>query len=118
MSDPIAMLLLLFAFGFIGFGWMTIGKKLYARIKNGQGAKVAVYGLGMAAASYLLAGPRAMAQSDITLDFDLSPLFDAINQYLPVFLTVFGIVGGIAAAMVLSRFVVNAVINAFSGGKI
>ena len=61
---------------------------------------------------------RVMAQSELTLDFDLTPFFDALNLYLPVFIGIFAIVGGIAGAMALAKFVINAVVNAFRGGNL
>lgn len=69
----------------------------------------------------LFAVPAALAQGDpepVTLDFDLTPFFDALNTYLPIFIGLFAIVGGIAGAIALARFVINAVVNAFRGGSI
>ena len=53
-----------------------------------------------------------------TLEFDLTPFFDSLNAYLPIFIGLFAIVGGIAGAMALARYVVSAVVRAFSGGTI
>lgn len=68
----------------------------------------------------LFAVPATFAQGDPapTLDFDLTPFFDALNTYLPIFIGLFAIVGGIAGAIALARFVINAVVKAFSGGSI
>lgn len=52
------------------------------------------------------------------IDIDLTPLFESIATYLPIFVAIFGIAGGIAAAIVLARFVINAVIRAFSGSQV
>lgn len=60
--------------------------------------------------------PAAFAQS--TIDFDLAPFFDSLNTYLPIFIGLFAIVGGIAGAMALARYVIGAVVRAFSGGSI
>lgn len=60
----------------------------------------------------------AFAQSTPTITFDLSPFFDSLNSYLPIFIGLFGIVGGIAGAMALARYVIGAVVRAFSGGSI
>jgi hypothetical protein len=62
----------------------------------------------------------AMAQTDVplTLDLDLSPVFTSINQYLPTFLGIFGIIGGIAIAIVIAKFVINAIKGAFTGKDI
>jgi hypothetical protein len=51
----------------------------------------------------------------MSLAIDLSPFFTAMNDYIPTFLSVFGIVGAIAGAMALSRTIVSAVVGAFSG---
>jgi phage shock protein PspC (stress-responsive transcriptional regulator) len=78
-----------------------------------------VHYTGALVAGVVVLGSSApsFAQS-LSLNFDLQPFFDNMNVYLPVFIGVFGIVGGIAAALVLSRFVINAVINAFKGGSV
>lgn len=52
------------------------------------------------------------------IDVDLSPLFESLATYVPIFIAIFGIAGGIAAAVVLARFVINAVISAFRGGEV
>jgi hypothetical protein len=51
----------------------------------------------------------------MSLSFDLQPFFDSLNQYLPVFIGLFAIIGGISGAMALSRYVINAIVDAFSG---
>lgn len=50
-----------------------------------------------------------------TLEFDVTPLFDAMNDYIPLFMTVLGIAGGIAAASALVSMVLRQIVNAFSG---
>lgn len=64
-----------------------------------------------------MVAPATFAQSD-TITFDLSPFFTSLNQYLPIFIGMFAIIGGIAGAMALARFVIGAVVNAFRGGTI
>jgi hypothetical protein len=54
----------------------------------------------------------------ITLDLDLSPVFTSINNYLPAFLGIFGVIGGIAIAIVIAKFVINAIKGAFTGKDI
>lgn len=54
----------------------------------------------------------------MSLEFDLQPFFDSLNTYLPIFIGLFAIVGGIAGAIALARYVINAVIGAFQGGKL
>lgn len=72
---------------------------------------------GMAAMMVLALAPaNTFAQS--TIEFDLAPFFDSLNTYLPIFIGLFAIVGGIAGAMALARYVIGAVVRAFSGGTI
>ena len=51
----------------------------------------------------------------MSLEWDLTPFFENLNTYLPMFIAVFAIVGGIAGAMALAKFVVGAIVDAFSG---
>lgn len=60
----------------------------------------------------------AFAQSAPSISFDMQPFFDSLNQYLPIFISLFGIIGGIAGAMALARYIIGAVVRAFSGGSI
>lgn len=78
---------------------------------------------GLVAAGVLVTA-AAMAPSGFTsaqespgvvLDFNLDPFFAALNQYLPIFIGLFAIIGGIAGAMALARYVIGAVVRAFSG---
>ncbi len=54
----------------------------------------------------------------MSIDFDLTPFFDSLNTYLPIFIGLFAVIGGIAGAMALARYVIGAVVKAFSGGQI
>jgi hypothetical protein len=60
----------------------------------------------------------AVSFAQSTIEFDLDPFFDSLNTYLPIFIGLFAIVGGIAGAMALARYVIGAVVRAFSGGSI
>lgn len=60
----------------------------------------------------------AFAQDAPTITFDLTPFFDSLNQYLPIFIGLFAIIGGIAGAMALAQFVIGKVVDAFSGRSI
>lgn len=51
----------------------------------------------------------------MSIDLDLQPFFDSLNQYLPVFLAVFGLIGGISAAILFGRFIIGLVVKALSG---
>jgi hypothetical protein len=55
--------------------------------------------------------------AQLQLDIDLQPLFDAINQFIPVFLPVIAIGGGIAIALALSTFLVNMIKKSIGGGR-
>ena len=83
---------------------------------NLERVKYAAYGAA------LLAFPTvvAFAQTDPapTIDFDLTPFFTSLNTYLPIFMALFAVIGGIAGAMALSRYIIGAIVRAFSGGSI
>ena len=53
--------------------------------------------------------PLIPVLAQLSLDIDLQPLFDAINQFLPVFLPVIAIGGGISIALALATFLVNTI---------
>lgn len=55
--------------------------------------------------------------AQLSLDIDLSPLFDAINQFLPIFFPVVALGGGIAIALALSVFLVNTIKKSIGGGR-
>lgn len=65
-------------------------------------------------AVFVMVSP-SFAQTAPTLEFDVTPLFDAMNDYIPLFMTVLGIAGGIAAASALVSMVLRQIVNAFSG---
>lgn len=69
-------------------------------------------------AAFILTGllmPQSAALASVTLDFDLDPFFTALNTYLPIFIGLFAVIGGIAGAMALANFVIGKVVDAFSG---
>ncbi len=61
----------------------------------------------------LLATPMmsTMAQSSETIEIDLSPLFLSINTWIPTFLPIIAIGGGIAIAIAIGMWVVNMLIS-------
>jgi hypothetical protein len=59
--------------------------------------------------------PDAVSHASSTIDFNLDPFFDSLNTYLPIFIGLFAVIGGIAGAMALARYVIGAVVKAFSG---
>jgi hypothetical protein len=95
---------------FLIVGWLRVNGRQHARaIATSVGAFVA------AVAAF---APVAPAYAQTTLDFDLTPFFDSLNVYLPIFIGLFAIVGGIAGAIALARYVINAVVDAFKGGSL
>lgn len=52
-----------------------------------------------------------------TINLDVGPLFDSMNNYIPVFLLIFAIPGGIAIAIAVVKMLINAVQNAFKGAS-
>lgn len=49
----------------------------------------------------------------MSLDIDLQPLWDSINENFPTFLGVLAIPAGIAIAIVLANFIIGKVQDAF-----
>lgn len=49
----------------------------------------------------------------VSLDIDLTPLWDSINTYFPVFFAVLAVAGGISIALRLGEFLLNKVQAAF-----
>ena len=65
-----------------------------------------------------MALPTFAQETAPTIDFDLAPFFTSLNQYLPIFIGLFAVIGGIAGAMALASFVIGKVVDAFSGKSI
>jgi hypothetical protein len=51
----------------------------------------------------------------MSIDLDLTSFFDSLNTYLPVFMGVFGMIGGIIAALAFARYIVSLISGALSG---
>lgn len=51
----------------------------------------------------------------MSIDLSLDSFFTSLNQYLPTFLGIFGLIGGIAAAMGFARYIINVVVHALEG---
>jgi hypothetical protein len=95
---------------YLTVGWLKANGRSHVRaLATSAGAFVA------AVAAF---APVAPAYAQTTLEFDLTPFFDSLNTYLPIFIGLFAIVGGIAGAMALARYVINAIVNAFKGGSL
>lgn len=52
---------------------------------------------------------------NLSIGLDLQPFFDSLNTYLPTFLGIFGLIGGISAAIVFGRFIVGFLVDALGG---
>lgn len=50
----------------------------------------------------------------MSLDIDMQPLFDAINDWFPALFAVLAIGGGIAIALKLGSFLIDKVTSAFN----
>lgn len=83
-------------------------------VRRKTAIKIGLAALGLAA---MLMPEVANAQS-LTLDIDVQPLFDAINNYIPVFFGLLSIAGGITIALLIARFIINAISDAFSGRRL
>lgn len=53
--------------------------------------------------------------AQLSINVDLQPMFDSMNTYLPTFMGLFGLIGGIVAAMQFARYIIGIVTNALSG---
>ena len=56
--------------------------------------------------------------AQLSLNVDLQPFFDSINSYLPTFIGLFGLIGGIVAAMKFAQYIIGIVTRALSGGNV
>lgn len=92
------------------------GKVTPARVQQG----ITTACLALLGAMVMLPGGRLLAQTEtpVNLEIDVNPLFESINQYLPIMFGIFAVAGGISIAMVIVRFLINAIIGAFKGGGI
>lgn len=58
----------------------------------------------------------AHAQS-ASISLDMTPFFTALNTYLPTFVSIFGLIGGIAAALGFAKYIIGTIVNALRGGS-
>ncbi len=96
----------------IAYSGYVIGTMLKNRGMSKTNLGLAMGALALSAVSF--AGDAVYAQSD-TIQFNLAPFFESLNVYLPIFIGLFAVIGGIAGAMALAKFVIGAVVKAFSG---
>lgn len=89
------------------WGWMSSTRR---------GGTVAALALTVMTAA--TAASPASAQSDTSIEFDMQPFFDSLNDWLPTFISIFAIVGGIIGAMALARYIIGMVVQAFRGGSL
>ena len=111
ISVLLSVLLASIVYGaYLTVGWLRNNGKQHIRTLS---ATVSAFVVMVAAFA-----PVAPTYAQTTLEFDLSPFFDQLNVYLPIFIGLFAIVGGIAGAIALARYVINAVVDAFKGGSL
>lgn len=76
--------------------------------------------LMMLAAMLVMMTVTAFAQTPVpapSIDLDVTPLFDSMNSYIPLFLGIFAIPGGIVIAIALVRMLINLVSGAIKGAS-
>lgn len=106
LAIVVSILFVLFAYGaYLTVGWLR------------QHGREHVRALAASAGAVSVALGSVPTYAQTTLNFDITPFFEQLGVYLPVFIGIFAIVGGIAAAIALSKLVINAVVDAFKGGS-
>ncbi len=53
----------------------------------------------------------------MSIDLDLTSFFTSLNLYLPVFMGIFGMIGGIIAALAFARYIISLISGALSGNS-
>lgn len=49
----------------------------------------------------------------ISLDFDLTPLWTAVNTNFPVFMSILAVPAAIGISIIIAKFIINAISDAF-----
>lgn len=93
--------------------WEAVAKFAHAHQSKATALGVALT-LGVMS---VMPGAGVFAQST-TITLDMQPFFDSLNNYLPTFVQIFGLIGGIAAAIGFARFIIGSVVNALRGGSV
>lgn len=111
----IGLLLLVVTF-FLALAILTL-PKIVTRLRSQNPKIVNGIAVGVFIAVFVAVNliPGATAHASVTLNFNLDPFFESLNQYLPIFIGLFAVIGGIAGAMALSNFVIGKVVDAFTG---
>lgn len=112
------MLVIILALLAVSYGGFLFWSWVFAQSKKSTGNSVNGLLAALVTSVFLSMSTGASYASTPTIAFDLTPFFDSLNLYLPIFIGLFGIVGGIAGAMALARYVIGAVVRAFSGQSI
>lgn len=128
MGDSFLAFVLLIAV-FAAIGLNTSLSWLFREFKKGS-RKVKTLGVtGGAIAALSLQRVVSFAQTStptpaptdvpaVSLEVDMTPLFESLNTYLPTFIGIFAVIGGIGLAIAFARFLINAVKGAFTGGDV
>jgi hypothetical protein len=69
----------------------------------------------------MMVSATAFAQTPVpppSIDIDITPLFDSMNSYIPLFLVIFAIPGGIVIAIAIVRMIITLIQRAFSGAGV
>lgn len=104
----------LFTVLLVAYAGYKIGKWLEKMGSKSQSTVATALALLTLTLASFAPGGASFAQSS-QIDFDLQPFFDSLNQYLPIFIGLFALIGGIAGAMAISKYIIGAVVDAFSG---
>ena len=104
ITNPWILMLVFFG---IAFGVTLVVGVIIGVLKNiGGGGRTFSH-------AWIVGAGGILAQLSISLD--LQPFFDSMNAYLPTFMALFGLIGGIVAAMQFSQYIVGIVTRALSG---
>src|SRR5690349_8970745 len=116
--DGMVELIVLCILGLAGYGLFSLVRDVRSKWSRQQVQRAGVTAaLAMLGALAMLPGGRLLAQTDVPvqLEIDMGPLFTNINTYLPIMFGIFAVAGGITIAMVLAKFLINAIKGAFEG---
>lgn len=57
----------------------------------------------------------------MSIDLDLTPFFELLNDHLPTFLAIFGllgVIGGIAAVIAFGLYIIRQIVDELSGRRL
>lgn len=86
------------------------------RAEMGAVARNPLYRLWLSLVALFTLAMPSFAQS-LQLDVDVQPLFDNANQYIPTFMSIYGIPFGIAIAFAIVGLIGGAIVSAIRNSK-